>query len=50
MPSKLPTATTEGREANDPARILPGLFLITRMKKPTRVLLQKTPDYTSEVI
>jgi hypothetical protein len=50
MPSKLPTATTAGREADDPASNLPGLFLITRMALPTRMLLQKTPDYTSEVI
>jgi hypothetical protein len=50
MPSKLPTATTEGREANDPVSILPGLFLITRMASLARTLLQKTPDYTSEVI
>jgi hypothetical protein len=50
MPSKLPTATTEGREANDPARILPGLFLITRIGSLACMLPQKTPDYTSEVI
>jgi hypothetical protein len=49
MPSKLPTATTAGREADDPASNLPGLFLITRMKTLARMLLQKTPDYTSEV-
>jgi hypothetical protein len=50
MPSKLPTATTEGREAYDPANNLPGLFLITRMVSLARMLLQKTPDYTSEVM
>jgi len=47
MPSKFPTATTAGREANDPVNNLPGLFLITRMNWQ---VLQKTWDYTSEVI
>jgi hypothetical protein len=32
MPSKFPTATTEGRDANDPAANLPGLFLISRIE------------------